>query len=713
MLNIAKQNTRLAYVPLMCIFLVLPFLSIGQSVGAFKKEGDKYFSAKNYRSALVSYRQGNLENSSNKLVRLNIGICLYEINDVDGAMQIFQTLIKEGKTPPEVFLQQGRCYQVKSKFADAIAFYKRFLQKTKSKDPNIPWVKDEIIRCANGARLKYGEELTYLENAGTSINTRFAEFGVKTSPTTIDKIYFNSDREDIARAKRPNGNVDIYTTSLVNGRWTTPTPLPSNINSIGYDEVRGFSSDGQILYYLSASGSNFIIRTDTFSLDQTIHQGSFSGPKLASTFATDLVFFNDSICLFSSNDPGGFGGYDVYISLQQNGVWSPATNLGPSINSFYDERHPFLTQDGLTLFFSSNNLGSMGGHDIFSTTFDTDKLVWSTPANMGIPVNSPLDDAGFVLSPDGMTAYLNSKRKEGYGDEDIYRVFFKQPIAAHQHISLLPTFYHYIKLSGMPSKNVAAQKNSPVEIKEYYISHLFFNANNEILSPQNTKKLDLLANLLTIYPKIKAELSCFELPTGQRTYNLYFSIKKAEKAAEYLSHKGISRDRLILKGFGASFPLVSEPSPATQSPLYEKLNQRLEITPHDFETESVQLHIENIKAPEKLRDPHGVKFTELRHGLYYSVQIASVTQILQNQEIDAIDEMFIEVDNAQGNYLYMAGMFSAFKEAEGMLSQMRSIGFYDARIIPYLDGIRIADNAIPELAKQYPDLLFYYAGKGK
>ena len=539
MSSTVNQNTTLAFVLLLCILVVWPCSVIGQSSGAYKKEGDKHFEAGQYLAALTSYREGSFENSSNKKVRLNIGICLYEINDVDGAMKLFQTLINEGKTAPEVFFNQAKCYQSKGKFSEAIALYKKYLQKTKSKDPNISWAKDEIVRCANGARLKYGEETAYLENAGTAINTRFAEFGVKTSPTTIDKIYFNSDREDIARAKRPNGNVDIYNSTLNNGRWTTPTPLPAHINSPGYDEVRGFSNDGQILYYLSASGNNFIIRTDTFSLDQTIHSGSFSCPPVVNKPVTDLFFFNDSICLFSSDDPGGFGGYDLYISILQNGVWAAPSNLGPAINSFYDERYPFLTQDGLTLFYSSNNLASIGGLDIFTSSFDPKKLIWSIPVNLGIPINSALDDGQLVLSPDGMTAYLNSNRKAGYGDEDIYRVFFKQPVVAHQHISIQPTFYHSIRLAGKSINKVAVQNETPVEIKEYYISHLFFNENTEILNPQNTKKLDLLVNLLTIYPKIKAELSCFELPAGQRTYNLYFSIKKAEKAAEYLVQKGI------------------------------------------------------------------------------------------------------------------------------------------------------------------------------
>lgn len=708
-----RQNTCFAYVLLMGLLVFIPSLVWSQSAGAYKKEGDKYYEDGKFRSALSSYRQGNLERSSDKTVRLRIGVCLYEINDVDGAINIFSALVREGKTEAEVFFHQGKCFQSKMRFTDAIASYKKFLQKAKSNDPHIPWVKDEIVRCANGARIKYGDEIAYLENAGTAINSRFAEFGVKTSPTTIEKIYFNSDREVASSSARLNTNVDIFSSRLTNGRWATPVALPSTLNTVGYDEVRGFSGNGQIMYFLSPAGSEFIIKTDTFSQEGSSRTGKFNGPSLPEKIATDLVFFNDSVCLFSSNKRGGFGGYDLYISLLYKGKWSQPENLGPSINSFYDERYPFLTQDGMTLFYSSNNLKSIGGFDIFRTTFDPEKLTWSLPVNLGIPINSPLDDTHLVLAPDGMTAFMNSNRKEGYGDHDIYRVFFKHPITAHQQISRVPTFYHSLRAAGKSVKNVANENTAPVEVKEYYVSHLFFNENVEILSPQNTKKLDLLVNLMTIFPKIRAELSCFELPAGQRTYSLYFSIKKAEQAAEYLKQKGIARDRLTLKGYGASFPLVRKPAPANQSPLYEKLNQRLEITPHAYESEPVQLHVERIKAPEDLRDPHGIKFTELRHGLYYSVQIASITQILQNQEIDGIEEMFIEVDNRQGNYLYMAGMFPSFKESQDMLAQMRSIGFHDAKIIPYLDGIRIDENQLHDLAEQYPDLLFYLTGKDK
>lgn len=727
--SIHKENSNPTYSPvtitsnrfqpvclviLACLWMLWPSVVAGQSSGSFKHQGDNFYEKGDYRDALFAYRQGGLENTKDKEVRMRLGVCLYEINDVDGALRIFQAVINEGNTEAMVFFHTAKCYQAKGLYTDAIGFYKKFLQKSKPKDELRPFVKDELIRCANGSRLKYAEEIAYVENAGTTINTQFAEFGVRTSPTTMDKIYFNSDRDDVARAKRPNGNVDIYSTTLTNGRWTTPAPMPAHINSIGYDEVSGFSSNGQVLYYLTASGKNFVIRTDTFSTEEgKIYSGSFTGPFLTSHGGSDLIFFNDTICLFSSNRPEGYGGYDLYISLFQNGTWSKGANLGPAINTFYDERFPFLTRDGLTLYFSSNNLESIGGYDIFRATFDKEAMSWSHPSNPGFPINSPLDDTYMVLSPDGMTAYLTSDRKEGYGEEDIYRIFFKQPVIAHQHISAIPTFYQMQLIAGNDISIPVAPPEIPVEIKEYYISHLFQDENGEILTPQNIKKLDLLANLLIIYPNITAELSCFELPTGQRTFNVYFSIKKSEKAAEYLISKGIKRDRILLKGYGSSFPIVQKPAGAAPGPVYQKLNQRMEIDLHHYENEPVLINIENIQVANDLLDPRWVKFASLRNQLFYSVQIASITQILQNQAIESVEELFIEVDNAQGNYLYMAGVLPTYKDAEKTMAAMIDLGFPDARIVPYINGLRITPASAPDFTKQYPDLLFYLASQRK
>jgi hypothetical protein len=681
------------------------------SLSGMQKKGDESFEKSDYRSAVSYYKQAGVQNNTDKKARLRLAISEYEVNDVDGALAILNSINNEGKTSAEVYFYMAKCLEAKNLFTEAIGAYKHFLQRAKKDDSRQTWVKDQLIRCANGSRLKYGDESAYVENAGTTLNTEFNEFGVKNSPTNIGKIYFSSDRE--ITGIPPPARVEIYSAALDNGRWSAPTLLPHHINTGPYQEVCGFSSNGQILYYLMQQDNQFGIRTDTFTEQANVlRKGYFNGPFDVNRDGTDLTFFNDSICLYASNIAGGYGGYDLYIAFKKNDKWSAGVNLGPVINSFYDDRYPFLTRNGLTLFYSSNNLESIGGFDIFSTSFDPATYQWSKPKNLGFPINTAADETDLVIAPDGTSAYLTSDRKDGYGKRDIYTVYFKQPLIAHEEISDVPTFQHLLLSPANTNTNRNAQEQ-PVEVKEYYISHLFLEENAEILIPQNTKKLDLLANLMMIYPKITAELSCFEVPAGQQTFSLYFSIKKVEEAAGYLVKKGIARSRILLKGYGPSFPLVTLPEGTTNTSLYKRLNHRIEITLHDYETEPVIIHMEKIPVPDNMVDARGQKFMAMRHGMYYSVQLVTITQILQNPNLESLDEMYIDVDNAQGNYHYMTGMIPTFIEADALKQKMIADGFPDAQVIAYLDGMRIKLSDIPALAPSYPDLLLYQQGTNK
>ena len=162
-----------------------------------------------------------------------------------------------------------------------------------------------------------------------------------------------------------------------------------------------------------------------------------------------------------------------------------------------------------------------------------------------------------------------------------------------------------------------------------------------------------------------------------------------------------------MKGYGASFPLALNQTGAPPSAVFLKLNHRLEIGLHDLENEPVLTHIENIPVPENLRDSRGVKFSEMRHGFYYSVQIASITQILQNMSLETVDEMFIEVNNVQGSYRYMVGMLATYADAQQKLNEMVQLGFTDAFIVPYFDVKRMDRGQMEMMKEKFPDLNIY------
>lgn len=120
---------------------------------------------------------------------------------------------------------------------------------------------------------------------------------------------------------------------------------------------------------------------------------------------------------FSSDMPGGYGGMDLYVSYLEGGSWSQPVNLGPVINTEGNEVFPFTHADG-TLYFASDGFAGLGGLDIFTTM--ENRGAWSSPSNLGFPINSEKDDFGLILSPDRTYGYFSSDRDGGVGLDDIY-----------------------------------------------------------------------------------------------------------------------------------------------------------------------------------------------------------------------------------------------------------------------------------------------------
>ena len=141
----------------------------------------------------------------------------------------------------------------------------------------------------------------------------------------------------------------------------------------------------------------------------------FNGPEFSNQHPT--VTPDGKRIFFSSNRPGGFGGYDLYFSDYRDGRWEPAINLGAEINSEGNEAFPYIHPDG-TLYFASNGHGGRGGFDVLR--IDLSQRRWGPLLHLPAPINGPADDLGFVLRPNGQGGYLVSNRPGGQGGDDIY-----------------------------------------------------------------------------------------------------------------------------------------------------------------------------------------------------------------------------------------------------------------------------------------------------
>ncbi|MBL4705125.1 MAG: PD40 domain-containing protein [Flavobacteriales bacterium] len=130
---------------------------------------------------------------------------------------------------------------------------------------------------------------------------------------------------------------------------------------------------------------------------------------------------------FASDRPDGYGGIDIYMCQKlPNGKWSQAQNLGPTINTKFDEDFPNISPDGKVLYFSSRGHTSMGGYDIFKAEWNPLKRKFGAVRNIGYPINTPEDNMNFRVSKSGRFGYISALRKGGFGDLDIYRVTFRE-----------------------------------------------------------------------------------------------------------------------------------------------------------------------------------------------------------------------------------------------------------------------------------------------
>lgn len=336
--------------------------------------------------------------------------------------------------PRNLDFYTGKAYHLSHKFDDAIVHYDIYLHKLKHSKKNkgiITEVEREIEICKYGKQLVSQPLNIKIKNLGKIINSPYADYGPVLSADEQVIIYTSG------RPGTTGGQVDevdgryfedIYISTKKDSTWNIPSSIGSGINTDGNDASISLSPDGQkLLIYryqnemigTKSSGDLYISR-----LKGNIWTEATKLPEVINTKAWEpsaCLSADERILYFSSNKEGGLGGTDIYmVRLLPNGEWALPMNLGNKINTSFDEDSPFMHPDGKTLYFSSNGHRTMGGFDIFVTTFDDDKKEWSRPENVGYPINTAHDDIHFTWSADGRRVYFSSIRPEGFGDNDIY-----------------------------------------------------------------------------------------------------------------------------------------------------------------------------------------------------------------------------------------------------------------------------------------------------
>ena len=403
--------------------------------------------------------------------------------------------------------------------------------------------------------------------AGAPLPSPFNRALSEGSPT----INITNDMLIFTKLVSTNGyhNYDLYYSEFVDDEWTEPQSLGPNINrSDSWESQASLSSDGKLLF-------------------------------------------------FASDRPGSYGGADIWYSQRNSdGSWRKPVNLGPTINTPENERSPFLHTDSKTLYFSSSGHDGMGGQDIFFSKLD-EKNRWTIPTNIGYPINSENDEVDFFVSLDGKTGYFSSNNIDNK-DWNIYE--FELYEAARPHVMMIvkgkvtaddgdlegatveirDTATNVIATGIVNANNgnyaVAtevkkddpqpviltvkkeghsydSQVITPEQMQEEIVTKdaevksietgkvcdlrdIYYETNSYTLTQASKVIIALFVEFLKDNPTVKVEIQGHTDNIGNDDDNQRLSELRAKAVYDHVLSKGIPADRIRYKGYGESQPIA-------------------------------------------------------------------------------------------------------------------------------------------------------------
>lgn len=366
------------------------------------------------------------------LVNLRMGMC--QLNGPFRSKALPYLLRSQSIDPaqPRINYLVGYAYHLNGEWDLAIAAFEQHkkVRDVRDTDPMYADADDHLRQCRNGRTLAATPVSVEVRNLGGGINSSASDHGPLISADG-STLYFTSRRPSPTNNKinKSTGEYfeEVYVVKHADEGWGAPLPLPPPLNSPANDASVGLSADGSaLMIYRDNGGAGDLYESQRNAagwnepkpFDAPINSPGHESAAWRTADGQWLYFVSD-------RSEGSVGGQDIYRAVWNvtTKTWGTPENLGPTVNSRYDEDGVFLTADGTTLYFSSKGHNSIGGYDIFRCRLVDGQ--WTKPENIGWPINSPDDDLFFVLTADGTRGYFSSLRADGQGEDDIHEVVFR------------------------------------------------------------------------------------------------------------------------------------------------------------------------------------------------------------------------------------------------------------------------------------------------
>jgi len=567
--------------------------------------------------------------------------------DYSSAEQALKTAVEADPLFQNAYILLAGVYKIQKKYIDSKSAYQKALLINKNVSPEVNFGLAEVefaTQDYDKAKQLFNDFLAIDASSERArkakkylLDCDFAKIGivkpVKYSPVnlgdgvnTADPEYFpalTADGETMIFTRQVSGNEDFWTSQFKNNAWALATPLSAKINTTRYNEgAQTISPDGKYLFFTGCNRPDGLGRCDIYVSHR---EGKDWGepynvgkPVNSEYWESQPAISPDGRTLyFISNRPGGSGGYDIWKSIiTDDAKWGPAINLGPEVNTPFDENTPFLHADGKTLYFSSDGWPGFGNKDIYYSRLDENGK-FEKPINLGFPINSFEDESGLIVSADGNSGMFSSNLKDGFGGQDIYsfgipdnakplKISYvkgivrdkdtKKTIESNvqvidlksnktvfddytdpetgQFLAVMPIGSDYlfnVSAEGylFYSENFelkAGDINKPYQIEVYIekikqggnvtLRNIFFDTNKYNLLPASIRELKLLIDFLNQNESVNIEIQGHTDNVGDDKLNEKLSLNRANAVYEYLLQNSIDAKRLTFKGFGANKPIA-------------------------------------------------------------------------------------------------------------------------------------------------------------
>lgn len=613
---------------LLLILILLLFSFAGSSQSALStdnkkarklyEKADKKYRERDFIGAITLLEEAVQEDSNFSEAYIRMGSLYQAMGNEDSVYSTFQKYVYVTPDPlASVFEKLSFMAFDRGEYGKAQTLLNQFLSRVpeRAPSPEIQLLNKSLEFARN--QLSKPQNSIEVQPLPKEIN----RFKLQYLPSiTIDNAsIFYTKRDDV------RGDEDIVVSYFKEDKWQPAQSVSSRINSPLNEGACSVSADGRTMIFTSCDGKYSLGSCDLYitkRVGEVWSQPKNIGKPVNSIYweSQPSLSADGKTLYFSSNRKGGFGGRDLWVSRNINGKWSEPENLGSSINSPRDETTPFIHPNGASLYFSANGYPGMGGYDLFVSRLDS---AWSTPENLGYPINTFRDEVAIVISGDGSKAYFAKEEQKNFEILDSKLVSINlpsylratgasyiigkvvssktnEPLSAEVEIidletnrkiyesksdSLTGEYYMvlpsglslgaYIKKKGYlySDQHFKSEMNElsapdtltifldPIEAgKSIVLKNIYFDTDSYRIREESKSEIENAFQLLKQNPNIIVEIAGHTDNTGSKAYNLELSTQRAKAVYDKLLEMGIAKVRLLYKGYADSSPMLPNTS---------------------------------------------------------------------------------------------------------------------------------------------------------